>query len=261
MPLTAHLAELRARAIKALLVIGLLTALGFTFGYPLMKAVVTAPLDALDPETANPLARFNPLVARLRPLLTAEGTPRRVDLHAMTVMEVFIVKLKLSLLAGIVLGAPWALYQMWAFIEAGLTRGERRVVLCYLPFSIALFLGGVLFAYLAAVPAGLLFLLSVDVHVKPLLMYGPYFNLVVTSMVVFGAAFQVPLVIMALARLGIVSGQALAAKRRHAVVAMFVIAAILTPPDPFTQCLLAAPLVLLFEVGVFLARRAERRAA
>jgi len=258
MTLTEHLAELRSRIIRSLVVVTLCTLLCFGLAYDASKQILKAPLDALDPNTSNVFAKYNPVVARLRPYIAKGADPQSVGLHAMTAMEVFTVKFKLAVLCGFLLGAPYVLYQAWAFIGAGLTGRERRAVLRYLPLSILLFAAGVAFAYFIAIPIALLFLLSVDPDVKPVLMYRPYFTMVVTSVGLFGLAFQMPLVAMALARVGIVPARTLAKNRRYAIVAMFVIGAMLTPPEPFSQCLLALPLIGLYELGVLLAKVAEK---
>ena len=259
MTLIEHLTELRARVIRSLAAVVLCAVLSFALFYDVMKEIIRAPLDSLDPNTTNTFAVYNPVMERLRPYLAEKVLDQPVGLHAMTAMEVFIVKFKLAVLGGLILSAPFVLYQVWAFIGAGLTERERRGSLRYLPLSLILFLAGVAFAYFLAIPIALLFLLSVDPDVKPVLMYGPYFTLIATTVGLFGLAFQMPLVAMALARLGIVPARALAEKRRYAIVLMFVVGAILTPPEPFSQCLLALPLVGLYEFGILLAKAAERR--
>ena len=257
MTLIEHIAELRTRLIRAVVAVIICSFISFGLFYDVAKGIIRAPLDALDPNTTNIFARYNPVVGKLRPYLTRAGGPQVVNLHAMTVTEVFLIKFKLAFLCGLILSAPFVCYQAWAFIGAGLTAVERRKVWRYVPFSLALFFAGMMFAYFVAVPIALLFLLSVDTQIIPTLMYGPYFSLIVITVALFGAAFQMPLVAMALARLGIVSARTLADKRRYAIVLMFVIGALLTPPEPFSQCLLALPLIALYELGILLAKAAE----
>lgn len=261
MTLTEHLAELRSRLIRSLVAVALCTFLSFSLLHGVMKEVIRSPLDSLDPNTTNTLAKYNPLVDKLRPHLTDGANPQTFGLYAMTAMEKITVKFKLAVLCGFILSAPFVLYQGWAFIGAGLTRREHRAILRYLPLSITLFLIGTAFAYFVAIPVGLLFLLSLDPDVTPMLMYGPYFSLITTSVGLFGLGFQLPLVCMVLARLGIVTARTLVRNRRYAIVLMFVLGAILTPPEPFTQCLLAIPLIGLYEFGVLLAKLTERRLA
>jgi sec-independent protein translocase protein TatC len=254
-----HLSELRARLIRSLAAILVFTLVSFLFLYDPAKLVLQAPLDALDPKTDNVVARYNLLVQRLRPHIAAGDLPNRIRLHQGTLMEAFAVKVKLAVLCGCILAAPYVLFQAWGFIGVGLTRSERRIVLGYLPLSLLLFATGMAFAYFLALPVAALFLLTVDPDIVPTIFVGPYFIMVAWTLVAFGAAFQLPLLAMALARLGIVSAATLAHSRGYAIVLMFVAAALLTPPEPFSQCLLALPLILLYELGIRLARRAERR--
>ena len=259
MTLIEHLRELRSRIIRALVVLLVMTFLCFGLFHEVTKRILWAPLEALDPDTSNVFAEYNPVVARLRPFLAGEGTPRRVDLHALTVTEKFTVKFKLALLSGFILAAPYLLFQMWAFIRSALTQRERKSVTRYFPLSVLLFFAGVAFAYFVALPIAMLFLLSVDPEVKPMLAYTPYFRLLVITIVAAGLAFQLPLVTLALASLGIVPARTLARNRGYAIVLMFVVGAILTPPEPISQCLLALPLICLFELGIVLAKATETR--
>jgi len=214
MPLTEHLRELRSRIIRSIVAVLVCTFLSFGLLYEVMKQVLVAPLDALDPDTKNVFARYNPVVRRLRPFLTREGQTEPLRLHAMRVTEVFVVKFKIALLTGFILSAPYVFYQAWAFVGAGLLERERRAILRYLPLSLGLFLAGLAFAYFVAVPVALLYLVSVDPEIKMVLMYGPYFGLMVVMLGMFGLAFQMPLVAMVLATLGILPARTLAGKRR-----------------------------------------------
>ena len=261
MTLLEHLAELRARIIKSLVAFFVCTVLVFSFWYQPVKRILVGPLDALDPNSPNPVVRFNPVVKLLRPYLSPNGgASEPVALHAMAVSETFMVMFKISMLGGLILSAPIILYQAWAFIGAGLLPRERHVVLKYLPLSLILMIAGVLFGYFIAVPIALIYLLGVDPDIKLVLMYSSYFGTIVIMLAMFGLAFQLPLVTMALARLGIVSVQTLRRSRRYAIVIIFIIAAIVTPsPEPFSQCLLAFPMIGLYELGIRLAVVSDRR--
>jgi len=260
MTLIEHLRELRSRVIRSVVVLLAMTFLCFGLFHDVTKRILWAPLEALNPGTSNAFAKYNPVVARLRPFLAKEGTPKQVGLHASTITEKFTVKFKMALLAGFILAAPYVLFQMWAFIRSGLTQRERKSVTKYIPLSVFLFFAGVAFAYFVALPIATLFLLSVDPEVEPMLLYTPYFRLLVITITAAGLAFQLPLVTLALASLGIIPARTLARNRGYAIVLMFVIGAIMTPPEPISQCLLAVPLICLFELGIILAKAAERRA-
>jgi sec-independent protein translocase protein TatC len=258
MTILEHLGELQSRVWRMAVVYLAMTAVCFAFAYPLMKDILTAPLDSLDPETTNVIAKHNPALGLMRKYagLASLQPPK---LSALSVTEVFMVKFKMAMLGGLILSAPYLFYQMWGFIGTGLLVRERRVVLKYLPFSLGLFALGMAFAYLAIFPSALLFLLTVDRSVELVLAYSSYFELVVMTLAIFGLAFQLPLVMMAVARIGLVSPKSFAGKRRIAIVVIFVASAIIVPsPDPFSMCLLAIPLVGLYELGLWLARAAQR---
>lgn len=260
MSLLEHLDELRRRLVWAAAAFGIATMICFGYAYPFMKLVLRGPLDALAEKTDNPLAKCNYVVKRIAPHLAGDAAVPDTRFHATNVMEPFMVRLKLSLLAGLIVSAPVIFYQFWAFIGAGLLRRERRVVLTYLPVSLLLFAAGVAFAYIAVVPVMFLYLLTMDTTIETFIMIGPYVGLLVVTVGAFGLAFQLPLVLMALVRLGILSVKTLSHSRRYAIVLIFVIAAVITPsPEPFSQCLLAIPMVLLYEVGLLLARLSERK--
>ena len=256
-PFTAHLDELRRRIIRAAVVVLIVTFASYGLLYDTLKPILSGPLEALNPDSTNPFARYNPVVRHLRATFSAEGVPQKLDLHAQNLTEVFMVKFKIALLAGAVISAPYVLYQAWAFIGTGLLPRERRVVRRCVPLSVVLFLTGVAFGYFIAVPAAVLFLVSVDPQIKYVLMYGQYFGTVVRLLLLFGVAFQMPLVAMILTRTGLMTAKDLAAKRRYAIVLIFAASALLTPPDPFSQCLLAIPMIALYELGVQLARRMD----
>jgi len=262
MTLLEHLEELRRRLIRAGIAFVVALMLCFYFAYEPMKYFLVAPLEALNPATTNVLAKYNPLLKRLRPYLTENGKTEPARLYATTMMEKFMVRFNMSMLGGLVVSAPFIFYQGWAFVGAGLLQREKRVFLRYLPLSLVLFVAGVLFAYFVALPVAVIYLLSLDPDIGLLLGFGKYIKMVVWILASFGLVFQLPLVMMALARLGIVAGRTFAHYRRHAIVAIFIVGALLAPsPEPFSQCLLAIPMVALFELGIFLARLSEKRRA
>jgi sec-independent protein translocase protein TatC len=262
MTLLAHLDELRQRLMRSLAVLLLCVMLAFSFGYETLRDVFRAPLDSLDPNTANAFAAFNPVVKWTRPMLEGGKIPLPVKLHALTVMETFIVKFKMSLVAALVVAAPYILYQLWAFVSAGLLDPERRLFRKYLPLSIVLFLAGVAFAYFLAVPLALLYLLGVDPDVELMLSYNAYFSLVLWMVAILGAAFELPLIVLTLVKIGLVTSATLMRTRRYAIVVIFVLAAVITPtPDAFNLCMVAIPMACLYEVGLWLARLSEKDAA
>ena len=174
--------------------------------------------------------------------------------------EMLGVWVKVSLLAGIVLGFPVMLYQVVRFVSPGLTPRERRYLLAFLPASLVCFAAGCAFAYFVLLPPALDFLLGFGSDVaEPLIRIGNYVNVTVMLMFWMGIVFETPLVMFLLAKLGIVTAQGFGRWRRYWLVAAFIISALITPTaDPLNQILVAVPLIVLYELGVLLARLARR---
>ena len=225
-----HLDELRARLFKSIIASLVGLAIMLFFQEPLMR-FVTAPY---------------------REATRSIGLPSVLNVFG--VADSFFAHMKLAFFAGVILTAPIWIYQMWAFISAGLYNKERSAVLKFVPFCVLLFLGGVLFGYFIMVPLGLSYLMTYGdpTLIKPTIGIKQYLSIFFVLTLVQGFAFQLPLVMVGLARAGLVQLNTLREKRRWTILVIFVMAAILTPPDPVTQCLLALPLVLLYEVGIYL---------
>lgn len=170
--------------------------------------------------------------------------------------EAFFVRVKVAALAGVFLSLPLTLYQLWRFIGTGLTRTERRYALSLLPPALLLFVGGAAFAFLAILPVGVRFLLSYQTpSLVPMISVSAYTSFATAFVLAFGLVFQLPIVILFLARLGIVTPAALAAGRKYAILAIVVGSAVLTPgTDVFSQMLMALPTYLLYEISIWIAR-------
>lgn len=200
------------------------------------------------------------LPVRVRPLdllvqLDPRGTARPPTLTALTVTEPFLVYFKVSLGCGVVLASPWIFWQLWAFVAAGLYPREKRLVYRCLPLSIALFLAGVCLCQFVVLPLGVEYLLSFHewLDVEPELRLADWLNFALLMPLVFGCAFQTPLVMFFLDRLGIVGVQTYRTNRRLAIFLLTVLAALLTvTPDWFNMMALAVPLWLLYELGILL---------
>jgi len=174
--------------------------------------------------------------------------------------EAFIANIKIAFWGGLFLSSPFILYQIWQFLLSGLNTNERRYVFIFGPLSFIFFMLGAGFGYFIIVPIGIKFLLSFSTDfIAPAISLGRYVSFVGVLTFAFGAIFEIPLVILFLARLGIVTPAFLSTKRRHAVVIIFILAAILTPPDVITQCLMAGPLMILYELSVFFSKLACKR--
>ncbi|NDY42106.1 twin-arginine translocase subunit TatC [Dissulfurirhabdus thermomarina] len=236
--LVEHLAELRQRLVRSLLAVAVGTGAAYAVIDPLFTVFSRPLLDVLPAGSA----------------LIFTSYP-----------EAFFTYLKLAFTVGVFLASPFVLYQAWAFVAPGLYAHERRLALPFVVFGTLFFVGGGAFGYFAAFPAAFRFLAgyaSDGLELLPSL--GEYFSLVVRLLLAFGAAFELPLVMVLLALAGVVDARMLHRGRKYAVLLIFVAAAVLTPtPDVVNQCVLAGPLWLLYELSVglvWLVGRRRRRA-
>lgn len=274
MSLGEHLEELRKRLLRGFLAIGIAFVLAWTWRDQVTE-IVTRPYDWAMGKLevhygaeADEILAADPSKKRTDLFETDDPNDRRLRgfdkrLIGIKAGEGFMFQLKISLYAAITFGAPVLLWQMWAFISAGLYKKEQRAVLRYFPLSLVAFAVGVLFGYFVIVPYGMYYLgQSVSIAVGLQNVTFEYFLTFLSGLcLAFGVVFQLPLVLTFLGSTGMVEPAAMAKYRGHFVVAAFVIAAILTPPDPFTQFLMAVPLVVLYEIGIWSARLAIRRRA
>lgn len=172
--------------------------------------------------------------------------------------EAFLVQLKTALVTGLVVAAPIVFYQFWRFIRPALHRNEARDVASAVFFSTVLFAGGLSFAYFVMIPFAMKFLLSYETgKLTAMISIDKYISTVGAFMLAAGLIFQMPVVIFFLTRLGVVSARWMLRNQRVAIVVILVIAAIVSPPDAFSQVMMAIPLLLLYELSVlvsFLAR-------
>lgn len=182
--------------------------------------------------------------------------PQGASMIATEVASPFLTPIRLTLALALVIAVPFVLYQVWAFVAPGLYRHEKRVAIPLLVSSIFLFYSGMAFAYFAVFPVAFgFFAHSAPTGVVMMTDIKAYLDFVFSMFFAFGLAFEIPVAVVILSRMGIVDPNALAAKRSYVIVGAFVIAAVLTPPDVFSQVLLALPTILLFEIGLFFARR------
>jgi sec-independent protein translocase protein TatC len=229
-PFVSHLVELRDRLIRALVAVVLM------FGLLCVWPGIGHMYDLLAlPMTAN--------------------LPPGTKLIATNVFSPFMVPLKITLMAGFLLALPYVLYQVWAFVAPGLYSHEKKMVVPLVVSSSLLFFVGVAFCYRIVIPALTKFIVSMtpeSVNAAPDIEQ--YFGTVLTLFIVFGIAFEVPVAVVVLARIGIVTIAQLKAWRGYFVVAAFVVAAIVTPPDVVSQLSLAIPMCILYEIGIIAAQ-------
>ena len=191
-----------------------------------------------------------------RTLISIIKHPIGSDLVFIAPQEAFVVSLKAALLAGVVISSPVTIYHIWRFVGVALNRREKGFVLGYAPVALVLFLSGVVFAFFIVLPAGLRFLLSFGgPFLTPMITVDRYVSFILLIVIVFGAVFQLPLLMRTAAASGITDKNKLASGRKYAIVSIFTGSALLTPPDVFTQIALALPVILLYEIGLIITPR------
>ena len=229
----SHLLELRTRLLRALTAV----FVAFVALFPLkdqLYVLIARPLVAVLPHGSSMIATDLP--------------------------STFLAPMKLTLAVAVALTIPYLLYQLWAFVAPGLYGHEKRMVLPLLLSSTTLFYAGMAFAYFVIFPVVFgFFAKTAPPGVLVMTDIRSYLSFVFTLFFAFGIAFEVPVAVVLLSIMGIVNPDTLARKRRYIVVGIFVVAAILAPPDATSMILLAVPMWLLFEVGLFFARRVRRR--
>lgn len=232
-PFLEHLMELRSRILICLIGVVLCMIAAWTF-YDYLVAIIKQPL--LDYNATVPVE----MQARL--LATRMSEP-------------FVFVLSLGLWAGLLISSPLLIWQIWRFVSPGLYRREKLAILPIFTIGVFFFAGGVYFAYTYTLPAAIRFLVPyaarLGADMRPTL--GEYLRFVVMILASFGIAFETPLVVLALARLGLVTAAGLARKWQYMIVTAFVLGAFLTPPDVVTQLMMAGCLVVLYILSIFLA--------
>ena len=231
-----HLEELRKRLTIAVLATVVATIVAFVFYKPIIRLLLR-PADGLDPATGG------------------EG-----GLVFVEVTEMLAVTLKVSLMAGLVLAFPVVLYQIVMFAAPGLSTRERRYLFTFMPGVLLAFGAGVAFGYFVLIPPAMNFLLSWGSDLAtPMIRIGNYINVMLMLLFWMGVVFETPVVMLILAKLGVVSWRGFARWRRHWVVVAFILGALITPTfDPVNQAMVALPLIVLYEAGIWMARLTTR---
>ncbi len=272
MTLGEHLDELRSRLIKGILAVGIAFIVAWYYK-DLITEIVTVPfkeamamLHAYWVEEANAILEADPGRPRTDFFDSADPEDFRLRgfndrLNAIGVGESFFFQLKICVYFSLFVGAPVLLWQMWQFVAAGLYKKERGAALKYFPISVIMFVVGVLFGYYFMVPYGMYFL-NRDAPLElaiPQITMENYLTFLRSLCLAFGVIFQLPLLMTFLGGAGMIPPALMSKYRGHFIVGAFVIAAIITPPDPITQLMMGVPLIILYEVGIMGARIAARR--
>jgi len=223
-PIMVHLTEMRDRLIKSVVALVITTAVAFIFAEDI--------IEILRQPAGN------------------------VELIAIEMTENLGVFFRVSLAGGVVMAMPVLVYQLFAFVAPALTSREKRYVFTILPFVVFMFLAGVAFAYYVAMPPAMGFLLDfLTEQAETQIRISNYLDVVTRLILGVGFIFETPVIIMFMARMGLVSPQWLASKRRWWIVLAFIVAAIVTPTfDPINQAVIAIPLILLLELSILLSR-------
>jgi sec-independent protein translocase protein TatC len=234
-PLMRHLEELRKRLVTCAIGVGVCFAVTYAFSEKLFE-ILAHPLKANLPEGDR---------------LIYTNLP-----------EMFFVYIKTGLVAAVLLAAPFIFYQVWMFVAPGLYRKEKKYVLPFVFVSTLLFVGGALFGYFIVFPFGFRFFLGfANEYIQALPSVKQYFSLSIKLLFGFGVIFELPVVAFFLSRMGIISADFLRKQRKYAVLLIFVVAAILTPPDVITQFMMAGPLLVLYELSVIIVKVAGKKKA
>ena len=265
-PLLEHLTELRSRLLVCVAAFILGFILCFAFAGPLYVflvkpfAAASALYEASGGEGVSP---FDLILATAGITALPEGGSA-VGLISTAPLEFLITKIKLAAFGAIVITFPILAWQLYGFVAPGLYRNERKAFLPFLLAAPILFLIGTAMVYFIMLPFVMSFSLgqqiaTAEVSVTLMTRVSDYLNLVTALLLAFGLCFQLPVVMTLLGLAGIVTAEALSKGRKYAVVAIFVVAAFVTPPDPISQSMLAIPLIVLYEISIWCVRLIEVR--
>jgi len=224
MPFLDHLEELRWRLIRSVVSVFIFTIIAFFFSDYILSLL----------------------------LYSTNSLNYDINLQVLKVQAVFIIKLEIALFVGIIISLPYIFYQIWGFIAPGLLQKERKYAIPVISIATLSFLVGGAFAYFIIVPYALDFFLGLaPENVSNNIALDFYFGFMVRLIVVFGAVFELPIISLFLTKIGILTPDFLKKYRSYAIVTIFIAAAILTPPDPTTQIMLGIPILILYEVTIW----------
>ncbi len=235
MSLGAHLEELRRRVVYSLIAIVLCFILCWFFK-----------VQILD------IAKRPHKIAMLKVGLSTE-------LQVLSYQEGFYAYMKLCFITAVFLSYPFIIYQIWQFVSVGLYKKEQKYLLSFLPVSYLAFVIGGLFGYFLLIPFGLQFLIGIlGPGIQPIITMKDYVSFVFMLTVALGLVFQLPLIMLILSKIRFVTPDKFISWRKYAILAIFIIAAVVTPPDPFTQTMTAIPMIILYELGILIARPTKK---
>ena len=234
LPFTEHLEELRKRFIVCLVAVGI----GFVISYVFSEQI------------------YQVLALPIRDILKDDNSFIFTSLT-----EPFFTYLKLAFFSGIALASPMIIYQIWAFVAPGLYKHEKKYSVPFVLLATLFFVTGVLFCFLVVFPIACTFFAGFAKAgmIEMKLKMSDYLSFACTFLLAFGVVFELPIVILFLSKLGVVNHTQLSKNRKYSILLAFLVGAILTPPDVVSQCLMAVPLIVLYEVSIILARIFEKK--
>ena len=247
LPFLDHLSELRERIIISIVVLAIFFGILFYYSEVLYD-FITLPMNSkIIFQNTFPFLKIVPLKIKAVPLIVTAPA------------EVFWTHTKISIVGAFVLSLPFILYQAWKFVAPGLFPNEKRYVGPFIVVFSLFFIIGAAFCFFIVLPFALGFLLNYKMDkiqdLQTLISVGAYINFILKFVLAFGLVFELPIIILLLTKIGIVTPRLLSKNRKYAVLISFVLSAILTPtPDVFNQSLMAVPILILYEIGIFASR-------
>jgi sec-independent protein translocase protein TatC len=251
MPLTEHLGELRKRILISLISLFVAFILSFNYSEQIFGLIMFPLKYNLDFSVKNAYIHFVPA-----------DKLQNTKLVFLAPAEAFWMNIKVALVSGLILSLPIIFHQLWRFISPGLLEREKKYIIPFVFSATGLFLIGAAFCFIVVLPFAMQFLLTYKVgdFLMPMLSVGQYVDFCLKFILAFGAIFELPILIVFLVKVGIVTPKTLSKNRKFAVLIAFVVAAFLTPtPDAFNQTLMAVPMILLYEVGIWISFLLERK--
>ena len=272
MPFLDHLEELRWRILKALAAIAVGAIICFALSDPIFK-ILTRPYEeavlSLENNRSSDAVRAMEMLVRkwfdlpsAEADLAAEQTelPPARRLQALKPMTYFFISMQIAFIGGLILALPAVFYQGWRFIAPGLLPREKRLMVPIISLSVFCFSVGALIAYWIVLPLGLRFFLALEPpDMTSQWAVDEYIGFVLRLIMGFGIVFEMPVLTLFLAKAGVLTAARMRHIRRYAIVAIFILGAIFTPPDPVSQMLMALPLLLLYEISIWVCKVAQRK--
>jgi len=248
-PLTEHLFELRNRIVVSLITVCIIFGFCFYYSEYIFELLISPMRHTISFSLKSPYVAFVP----------AQNPD--LNLVFLAPAEAFWMYMKISFVGACVIGSPVIFWEIWRFVAPGLLSNEKKYALPFIFATTLLFLIGALFCFLIILPFAINFLLNYQTqNLKPMISVDRYMDFCLKLILAFGAVFELPVLVVFLTRMGIVTTDFLAKNRKYAVLIAFIIAGIVTPtPDAFNQTLMAVPMIILYEGGIWASRIINRK--